>query len=176
MDNTDNTVDNELLDSQELEQQIDAELSQEGDFEDADSLKETNKKLFARAKKAEQELKNLKNKVTETVSDKKEEKEETKENINNINSVSSEKIERLELKIDGYSDSEVDFIMKNGGKTAAKDELVQAAIESTRKQKEAEQAADIQESTKSAIEKKFTPKEIENMSADELAKHIQQGN
>lgn len=76
--------------------------------------------------------------------------------------------ERLELIARGYKDdSELDFIMRNGGKKALEDPLVQGALLRQKEQKEAEDKVTFGTSSKSDVERNYTPEQIKNMSAKE---------
>jgi len=86
--------------------------------------------------------------------------------------ISDDKYVRLELKIDGYSDDAIDFLMKNGGKQGLSNEYVKTAVESIQEQNRAERALTSNETTKSDIERKFSPEEINAMSVDELEKAL----
>lgn len=79
-------------------------------------------------------------------------------------------LDRLELRQDGYSDEAIDFISKVGGKEALKDEHVKAAVASIQQQRMAEQAVVASETSKSEIERKYSPEEISAMSPEELYK------
>lgn len=83
-----------------------------------------------------------------------------------------DRMDRLELKIDGYSDSEIDFIIKHGGKAALENEFVKAAIESTRAKAEAARKAQdaTPSGTNSPIYRKFSQADLNNMSVEELEK------
>lgn len=86
------------------------------------------------------------------------------------NSEISAKLARLELKTEGYSDESIDFLMKVGGKDSLKDPHVKAAIDSIQEQKRAEAASIYSETSKSDVERKFSPEEISAMSPEELYK------
>lgn len=78
--------------------------------------------------------------------------------------------ESMELKTDGYSSEEVEFIQRNGGRSKIDDPFVKAAIESMRKQKQAEQAAVSDAAPKSDVEKQYTDEQLRNMPTAELEK------
>lgn len=79
--------------------------------------------------------------------------------------------EVYDLRLDGYSREEADFIMKNGGRRSLEENtFVKVAIEKIREQKKAEQAIPDDSSEKSDIERKYTPEQLRNMSAADLAK------
>lgn len=77
---------------------------------------------------------------------------------------------KMELKVEGYDDDAVDFILKNGGKKALENPYVTAAIAEMKVKKAAETAAISQDSSKSQIEKRFTPGEFAKLSHDEQLK------
>ena len=81
-----------------------------------------------------------------------------------------QQIARLELKTEGLSDDSINFLMKVGGREALKDPHVKAAIDSIQEQKRAENAVIQTETSKSEAERKFSPQEINAMSAEELYK------
>jgi len=129
--------------------------------EQPDPFAEKNKQLFERAKKAEDELKALKAQGDP----------QKQEQSLPTNDSSNDRIQRLELKVDGYTDREVDFILKNGGRDALKDELVQAAITSMRDKRKSEEASQ-SIGTKSPIYKRHTLDELKAMPTAELEKII----
>lgn len=153
---------NELQDSQELAGTETDQIS-EPTLEDYQKLAQKNKALFARAKKAEQRAKE----VEESTRDR--ETQAPKEPAGLDPSV-SERLDRIDLKTEGYSDEEVDFLMKLGGKKALEDKRVKAGIETLRQQAKAEAATVDTDTAKSDIEKKYTPDQLKGMSASELEK------
>lgn len=82
---------------------------------------------------------------------------------------------RLDLKVDGYNEDEINFILKNGGKQALEDPYVKAAVEARREQRKAEEAMVATDSNKSDIFKRFTPEQIQAMSAAEMEKAMREG-
>lgn len=78
--------------------------------------------------------------------------------------------ERMELKTDGYSEKEVEFIQKNGGRAAIDDPFVKSAIESMRNQKKAEEAQVATDAPKSDIEKQYTDQQLREMKTEDLEK------
>ena len=85
----------------------------------------------------------------------------------------AERFERLELKVDGYSDVEIDFLLKNGGKDAAGDEMVTAAIEAKRAKDKSEGAVP-EGDAKSPVFRRHTQNDLENMSLEQLEEIIPQ--
>jgi len=80
-----------------------------------------------------------------------------------------EKFERLELKTDGYSDDEVDWLMGIGGKSALKNKFTVRTIEAMRREAKSKDA-NPPIAAKSPIYKKHTKDELEKMSVEELEK------
>lgn len=82
--------------------------------------------------------------------------------------------EVVDLRLDGYSKKEVEWIMKNGGRKVLEDQnsLVSIAIKAQREQAKAEAAASSVADTTgmSEIERRYTPDQLRNMSVKELEK------
>lgn len=78
--------------------------------------------------------------------------------------------QRMELKVDGYDDDAINFILKNGGKKALENPYVVSAIDSIKTKKAAEAATLGEQGQKSGIEKRFTPQEFAKLSSDEQLK------
>jgi len=78
--------------------------------------------------------------------------------------------ERMELKVEGYDEDEINFIMRNGGKDAVEDDYVQSAIEQMREEKEAKQASDAASDSGGGAEtvKGYTQEDLQDMSKEEL--------
>ena len=95
--------------------------------------------------------------------------EKPKSDITNNPSDNSWKA-RMELKVDGYDDEAIDFILKNGGRKALENKYVVSAIEVIKTKKQAEQATLDEQGQKSGIEKRFTPQEFAKLSSDEQLK------
>ena len=121
------------------------------------------RQLTARARKAEEELRTLKtqNFQAESV-------------INPLPTQEPVTIndEVVDLRLDGYSKKEVEWIMKNGGRKVLDDQnsLVSIAIRAQREQQKAEQAASQVADTSglSDVERKYTPQQLNAMSVKEL--------
>jgi hypothetical protein len=94
---------------------------------------------------------------------------QTKELPQDIN----ERLERQDLRIEGYSPTETDFLMRNGGRKALDDKLVLAAIEATRKEAKSKEATPTG-TGKSTVFQKFTEQDLRKMPAEELEKIIPQ--
>lgn len=126
---------------------------------DVEALKEQNKKLFERAKKAEAKLKQVK--PTQNITN-------DKPNTYGIDD------EVLDLRLEGYSKSDVEFIMKNGGRKSLEDKnsLVAIAINQKKEQERAERASSqtVDTSSMSEVERKYTPEQLNNMSVSDLEK------
>lgn len=82
--------------------------------------------------------------------------------------------EVVDLRLDGYSKQDVDFIMKNGGRKVLEDKTsyVTIAIQARKEQAKAEAAANkvVDTSGMSEVERKYTPEMMKNMSTAELKK------
>lgn len=126
---------------------------------------EARRQLTARAKKAEEELRTMKTSTAQAVS-------------GTITSSSPDSKpyeindEVVDLRLDGYSKPEVEWIMKNGGRKALEDvtSYTAIAINTKREQSRAEQAASqVADTTgQSEIERKYTREQLANMSVKEL--------
>lgn len=80
--------------------------------------------------------------------------------------------EVLDLRLDGYTRDEVEFIARNGGRKALEDQTsyVAIALKTKREQQNAEREASkaTDTSTMSEVERKYTQEQLKNMSAKEL--------
>ena len=121
------------------------------------------RQLTARAKKAEEELKSVK---TQAI------KAEPTIELSTPPPPVSINDEVVDLRLDGYSKQEVEWIMKNGGRKVLDDpnSLVSIAIKAQREQKAAESAANQVSSNVglSDIERKYTREQLAAMSVKEL--------
>lgn len=119
------------------------------------------KQILARAKKAEEKLKGL---IPQVVT--KEEKP--------VQPDDSRIWEIADMITKGYTKADAEFIAKNGGAEALKDSnsYVSVALSAIQEQRRAEQAAAQTSSGTglSDVERKYTPEQLKNMSAAELAK------
>lgn len=95
-------------------------------------------------------------------------KAEKKKPSRDINSEENDKFERLELKVSGYPDEVVDQIISLGGKEALNDPVKKKVIDEYTKQAKAEQAAEVESSSKSGVSKKYSKEELRQMSTKEL--------
>ncbi len=124
---------------------------------------EARRQLTARAIKAETELKSVK--TTQI-------KAEPIEITNQPPPSAVINDEVVDLRLDGYSKKEVEWIMNNGGRKVLDDpnSLVSIAIRAQREQQKAEQAsADVSSTVGvSEIERKYTPEQLRNMPIKEL--------
>ncbi len=77
-----------------------------------------------------------------------------------------DRLRKLELRTEGYSADEVEFILKTG---SAEDPYVQAAIKAMRDKKRIEDATP-GPSNGSAVYKKYSEEDLKNMSTEDLAK------
>ena len=85
----------------------------------------------------------------------------------------NERIERQDLRIEGYSKEEVEFLMQNGGQKALDNKLVLAGIEAMRKETKSKEATP-SGTGKSAVYQKFTEQDLRKMPAEDLEKIIPQ--
>ena len=129
-------------------------------------LEEQNKKLFARAKKAEGYSQDSDGNWV------KKEQPKPKQTITKKPIDLDE--EKFELRLQGYSKEDVNFILNNGGSDALSDKnsLVSLALSEKKKQANAENAAQQTTNTSgmSEVERKYTPEQLKNMSSKELEK------
>lgn len=122
---------------------------------------ETETQLYNRLKKEEEKVKSLEAKLGE--------KEPTQSQPTNI--PDNEWRERMELIARGYNDeSDLDFIMKMGGKKALADQYVKMALDKKQEEKKATDTVSMNVSSKSAIERKYSTQEIQSMSASDMEK------
>jgi len=119
---------------------------------------ETEKQLYARLKKEEARVKELEGKLGD--------KAPTIAQPTNTNDIAWR--ESIELKTDGYSSEEISFIQKNGGKEALNDPFVKSAIERSREDRKVTESVAMNVSSKSAIERKYSPADLQAMSADDM--------
>jgi hypothetical protein len=124
---------------------------------DSSELERKNRELYARAKKAEEELKKFKAQP------------KAEETPTNSSPGIEERLERHELMLKGYSADEVDEIMSLGGQKALGNEIIKAGIEAKRKARKSLEATP-SESGKSPIFRKFTEDELRAMPTEELEK------
>lgn len=163
MDNENQVKDTTINESQEQELEINLDTD-DGDTSGSVVEKSKFDQVFARAKKAEAELKQLKQK-SQVV------EKPIQESKLQVDKKGFDLDEVTDLRLDGYSKEEVKFIMNNGGRKALQDDpFVKVAIEQIRTQKKAEQAVPDIDTGKSEIERKYTAEQLQNMSADELYK------
>lgn len=163
----------ENIDSQNDELEIDPveNNQQEDETNDDDSKDEMSpevKQLLARVKKAEAKNKKLREALADD-----EEETPQKQNINKETNSSDldERFERLELKGDGYTKDEIDYIMKNGGQSALEDPYIKKTIDVMRDERQSDDAVP-DAGAKSAVYKKYTHSDIKGMSEAELEKII----
>jgi len=119
-------------------------------LKEKEELEEKNKKLYARVKQSS----------------------EKKTVLDTPNPQIVNELARLKLQVEhGIKDPEaIDFIMKNGGEKALDNQYIKKTIETMQEQKRAEEAVVSEDSSKSEFEKKYTPDELRNMSAEDLEK------
>ena len=130
-----------------------------------EKLQEINKKLFERAKKAEgftQEgetwVKNSKPEATEI--------------INSPKPMDILRDDVFKLYREGYTEDEIDLIMRNGGRKVLENESspLTLGLKASREQRNAEIAAGqtSDSSSLSEVERKYTPEQLRNMTPKEL--------
>lgn len=78
--------------------------------------------------------------------------------------------EKIELKTDGYSEEEISFIQKNGGRKALDNPFVKSAIDAMREKNRAESAVVDVNSGGTDLERKYTNEQLSQMPLDELEK------
>jgi len=143
-------TEHEIIDST-TNTEMDTDIILDDSSEDIEAIKEQNKKLFERAKKAEAKLKQVK--PTQNITN-------DKPNTYGIDD------EVLDLRLEGYSKSDVEFIMKNGGRKTLEDKnsLVAIAINQKKEQERAERASSqtVDTSSMSEVERKYTPEQLNN--------------
>lgn len=154
-----------------VESQVDTETQSDVDLPDYDTLAERVKQLEKDNKTLYAKKQHLKEKLEKVAGSLKNESE----NPPVKQDVSDDKYERLELKVEGYSDEEIDMIKDLGGKKALKNPIVKKAIEDYRSEQKLAKATDIKSSGGSSREKVYTESELRDMSPDELEKKIQAG-
>jgi len=119
------------------------------------------------AKKAKAELEAAKASITETKPSPEQKTVELNDDV-------------VDLRLDGYSKKEVEWIMNNGGRKTLEDpnSLVSIAIKAAREQAKAEAAASQVGDTSglSEVERKYTPEQLRNMSVQDLEKILPHAN
>lgn len=89
----------------------------------------------------------------------------------NISEPDISRLDRIELKAEGYNDSEIGFIMKSGGIEAKNDPFVKKAILGMREETASLEATpDV--TAKSAVYKRYTDAELASMPLSELEKIV----
>lgn len=139
-----------------------------------EALEEQNKKLYARAKTAEGFIQDADGNWV------KKEKPVEKPVINEqpVTQKPSDILKADEFKLyrQGYTESEIDLIMHNGGMKALADEKspLSLGLKVAREQRAAEEAAgQVGDKTGlSEVERKYTPEQMRNMKKEDLAKLI----
>jgi hypothetical protein len=159
--------------SEQLNQEAESIISDESteldlnldDTEDVEALKaelarerQAKKQILARAKAAEEKIK------------KAPKAEPQKAEAPQLDA------EILDLRLEGYTVDEAQFIKTNGGRKALENPFVKKAIETIREQKKAEQAIPDEDLGKSEIERKYTQEQLRNMSTEELLKILPKAN
>ena len=146
-------MENENLDNQVLNGD---DVNTSGDSKPQYS--ETEKQLYTRLKKEEARVKELEAKLGD----------KAPTFGQPTNTTDDERFERLELKTEGYTSDEINFILKNGGRTSLEDPYVKMAIDKAREDRKVTESVAMNVSSKSAIERKYSQADLANMSADEM--------
>jgi len=119
--------------------------------------------VLARAKRAEEALKKVQPKT-----------EITNEESKTISPSSILRAEEFKLYREGYTEDEIDLIMKNGGRKILEQQNnpISLGLKVAREQREAEEAASqvSKSAGQSEVERKYTPEQLQNMSRQELEK------
>lgn len=138
------------------------------------ALEEQNKKLYARAKKAEGFVQDssgnwVKKEAPKPQATISEQRESTKPS-------DILKADEFKLYRQGYTESEIDFIMHNGGMKALADDKspLVLGLKVAREQRKAEEAAGKVGDTsgQSEVERKYTAEQMRNMKKEDLANLI----
>ena len=161
---------NDDLQQEAVESQVDTETQSDVELPDYDTLAEKVSKLEKDNKTLYAQKQHFKEKLEKVAGSLKndESKPEPKETSNT-------KMERLELKVDGYSDDEVELIFELGGKTALKNPIVQKAVAQLREENKLAKATDIKSSGGASKEKVYTDSDLREMTPAELEKKILAG-
>ena len=140
--------------------------------EDVEKLRETNKKLYERAKKAEAEAKALK--ANPPITSKKETPS------GGIKPSDILRSEEFALHREGYNEDEIDLIMRNGGRAILKDEKnpLVLGLRASKEQRKAEEAAAKAQDTSglSDVERKYSEADLRKMSVADLEKILPHAN
>lgn len=148
----DEIIDTQVLNEGDVDTQNNNDVDTSGEGR---QYSETEKATYARFKKEEAKSKALEAELA---------KAKGQQNIPD-----NEWRERMELIARGYKDdSELDFIMKNGGKSALNDEFVKMAIDKRREENSAKEKVAMNVSSKSSIERKYSNDELRSMSASDM--------
>lgn len=168
MENNIENADSSIGNEQDVNLDLDLDTASPEDIKSAYiALQEKNKQVYARAKKAETDKKEAAEALRKAVQQKQE-----PSNINNTDS----QFEKLELIARGYTDDEIDFVLRNGGKKGLENPFVKSALETIRTQRKAEQASELDaSSSKSDISKKYSDDQLSKMSVAQLEKILSQG-
>lgn len=164
-------MENNDLQQEAVESQVDTETQSDVDLPDYDTLAERvkqlekdNKTLYAKKQHSDEKLRKIAGSLTNE-----------SENPPVKQEVSDDKYERLELKVEGYSDDEIDLINELGGKKALKNPILKKAVEDYRSEQKLAKATDIKSSGGSGKEKVYTDSDLREMSTADLEKKIQAG-
>lgn len=157
--------DTQVVDATMSDEELELEITLDG-TEDATAINEklanaekAKKQLLARARKAEARVKEL---APAPVAAPSSVVEATLDN------------DILDLRLDGYTKEEAKFVLANGGRKVLEDptHFVTIALNTKREQAKAEAEASKAADTSgmSEVERKYTTEQLQNMTAEELAK------
>ena len=142
-------------------------------LDDVDRLKETNKRLYERAKKAEAETKALRAKTSDTII-------KSDESPHGVKPSDILRADEFKLYRQGYSEQEIDLIMHNGGMKALADDKspLVLGLKVAKEQRQAEEAATKAQDTSgmSELERKYSKADLDKMSVAELEKILPHAN
>lgn len=158
--------------NQEDEKQEDAETSTSEDSESTENKEEPKTVPYGRFKEVNDAKKELEKKLKKR--DSGQETTTRKSSSESDDFVTKDDLERSRLRDKGYKKETVDFIMRNGGENALDDPHVAKTVESMREQSDAEDAADVDTSSKSDKHRDLTEEEINSMSAEEMRRALSQ--
>lgn len=164
-------MENDDLQQEAVESQVDTETQSDVDLPDYDTLAEKVRELEGKNKTLFAQKQHFKEKLEKVAGSLKNESE----NPPVKQEVSDDKYERLELKVEGYSDEEIDLIKELGGKKALKNPILKKAVEDYRSEQKLAKATDIKSSGGSSKEKVYTDSDLRSMSTADLEKKIQAG-
>lgn len=148
----------------------------ENTFDNETNIDQKNTNTEANDSERVSELEAEVSKLTAILKRRKEKDADREEDVQEVqkpitNNQGDSNYERLSLKVDyGYPDNIIDSIIKNGGKTALQDPLFKRVIDEMHQEHKNEIASNIDTGSKSAWEHKYSEKDLDNMTSEELEK------